>query len=156
MSNKFPSDITGDAGFCEIFLDGVDIMQVKPSEIRRRVGVVLQDFHIFSGTVYDNIALGDPSMTLDEVVEAATLAQVHDDIMRMPLGYDSLLAAGGASLSGGQRQRLALARVLARKPAILVLDERCQIGRQAFGQHGKDHGRRIDGCRVDRRMPIER
>ncbi len=107
----------------EIFLDGIDIMQVRPSDIRKRIGVVLQDFHIFSGTVYDNIALGDPRVTREVAERAAKLVHAHPFIQSLPQGYDTPLNERGRNLSHGQRQLLAFARVLAMNPEVLVLDE---------------------------------
>jgi ATP-binding cassette subfamily B protein len=106
-----------------IFLDGVDIMQVKPAHIRKRIGVVLQDFHIFSGTVYDNIALGDPRITREVAERAARLVHADPFIQSLPQGYDTPLNERGRNLSHGQRQLLAFARVLAMDPEVLVLDE---------------------------------
>jgi ATP-binding cassette subfamily B protein len=106
-----------------IFLDGIDIMEVKPAEIRRRIGVVLQDFHIFSGTVYDNIALGDPKITREIAERAAVLVHADPFIRHLPQGYDTPLNERGRNLSHGQRQLLAFARVLAMNPEVLVLDE---------------------------------
>jgi ATP-binding cassette subfamily B protein len=106
-----------------IFLDGVDIMQVKPADIRKRIGVVLQDFHIFSGTVYDNIALGDPRITREVAERAARLVHADPFIQSLPQGYDTPLNERGRNLSHGQRQLLAFARVLAMDPEVLVLDE---------------------------------
>jgi ATP-binding cassette subfamily B protein len=107
----------------EIFLDDVDIMQVAPSDIRRRIGVVLQDFHIFSGSVYDNIALGDPAITREAAERAAKLVHADPFIRALPEGYDTPLNERGRNLSHGQRQLLAFARVLAMNPEVLILDE---------------------------------
>jgi ATP-binding cassette subfamily B multidrug efflux pump len=106
-----------------VFLDGIDIMDVRPADIRRRIGVVLQDFHIFSGTVYDNIALGDPAITRADAERAARLVHADPFIQTLPLGYDTPLNERGRNLSHGQRQLLAFARVLAMNPEVLVLDE---------------------------------
>lgn len=106
-----------------VFLDGIDIMHVAPEDIRRRIGVVLQDFHIFSGTVYDNIALGDPAITREKAEAAARLVNAAPFIERLPQGYDTPLNERGSNLSQGQRQLLAFARVLALDPEILILDE---------------------------------
>jgi ATP-binding cassette, subfamily B, multidrug efflux pump len=106
-----------------IFLDGIDIMDVKPSDIRKRIGVVLQDFHIFSGSVYDNIALGDPTITRSLAERAARLVHADPFIRSLPSGYDTPLNERGRNLSHGQRQLLAFARVLAMNPEVLVLDE---------------------------------
>lgn len=107
----------------EISIDGVDIMDVRPSDIRRKVGVVLQDFHIFSGTIYDNIALGDPGISRDVAIRAAKTVNADAFIQRLPQGYDTPLVERGRNLSHGQRQLLAFARVLAVNPDILILDE---------------------------------
>ena len=107
----------------EISIDGVDIMDVLPSDVRHRVGVVLQDFHIFSGTIYDNIALGDPGVSRDDAIRAAKTVNADTFIQRLPQGYDTPLVERGRNLSHGQRQLLAFARVLAVDPDILILDE---------------------------------
>ncbi|MGI9326652.1 MAG: ABC transporter ATP-binding protein, partial [Pseudomonadales bacterium] len=106
-----------------IFLDDIDLNDIASADLRRRIGVVLQDFHIFSGTIYDNIALGDPAITRDRAIEAARTVNAHTFISSLPQGYDTELSERGQNLSQGQRQLLAFARVLAADPEILVLDE---------------------------------
>jgi len=106
-----------------IFLDDVDIKNIHSSEVRRRIGVVLQDFHIFSGSVLDNIILGTPGVTRDDAINAARLVSADSFIRELPDGYDTKLVERGQNLSQGERQLLAFARVLAADPEILVLDE---------------------------------
>ncbi|MBS7699273.1 MULTISPECIES: type I secretion system permease/ATPase [unclassified Chelatococcus] len=106
-----------------VLIDGMDLSLMDPSWLRRQLGVVLQENMLFTGTVRENIAIADPGLPIEEVVEAAQLAGAHDFIVKLPHGYDTILAERGASLSGGQRQRVAIARALVMKPAILIFDE---------------------------------
>jgi ATP-binding cassette subfamily B protein len=107
----------------QIFLDGIDLNHIHTRDLRRRVGVVLQDFHIFSGTIYDNIALGAPAISRERAMAAARTVNADEFIRSLPDGYDTVLSERGQNLSQGQRQLLAFARVLAADPEILVLDE---------------------------------
>lgn len=107
----------------QIFLDGIDLNAIHSRDLRSRIGVVLQDFHIFSGTIYDNIALGHPEVTLERAVAAARTVNAHGFISALPQGYHTQLSERGQNLSQGQRQLLAFARVLAANPEILILDE---------------------------------
>lgn len=107
----------------EITIDGHDISEVRLEYLRRQVGFVPQEALLFSGTVKDNIAWGKEGASLDEVMEAAKSAQIHETITRLPQGYDTVLGQRGVNLSGGQKQRLSIARALIRQPKILLLDD---------------------------------
>jgi ATP-binding cassette subfamily B protein len=106
-----------------VFLDGHDVNDIHSRDLRNRVGVVLQDFHIFSGTVRENITLNDPNITNERAEWAARVVNADKFIRKLPNGYDAELGERGKSLSQGQRQLLAFARVLAADPEILILDE---------------------------------
>jgi len=106
-----------------VLIDGMDIADYKLSALRAQIGFVLQDTVLFRGTVRENIAYGRPEASDEEIVAAAKVANAHDFISRMPLGYDSTIGERGETLSGGQRQRIAIARAVVRNSPILVLDE---------------------------------
>ena len=106
-----------------VFLDGIDLNQLSAADVRRRIGVVLQDFHIFSGSILDNISLGDPRISREQAINAARSVNAHTFIEALPDSYDTVLVERGQNLSQGQRQLLAFARVLAADPEILILDE---------------------------------
>ncbi|MDX2231198.1 MAG: type I secretion system permease/ATPase [Leptolyngbyaceae cyanobacterium bins.349] len=106
-----------------ILVDGFDIRTADLGSLRQQIGVVLQEDFMFNGSIYDNISLGNPDVTPEQVIEAARLAAAHDFVSELPHGYETNIGERGTSLSGGQRQRLALSRLFISDAPILLLDE---------------------------------
>ncbi len=106
-----------------VTIDGIDIRNAALRSLRRQISIVTQDSVIFPGTIAENISYGNPLATRDEVISAARRAFAHEFIMEKPLGYDTMLGELGGQLSGGQKQRICIARAIARRAPILILDE---------------------------------
>ena len=106
-----------------IFYDGRDIQMLDMKSLRRRIGVVLQAGNLFQGNIYSNIAISNPSMTVDDAWKAAEMVGMKEDIEHMPMGMNTLIQEGGGGISGGQKQRLMIARAIAGNPSILMFDE---------------------------------
>ena len=107
----------------DIRIDGEDVRHVTQRSLRQQVGVVQQDVFLFADSVLNNIRCGKPDATEEEVVRAAKLAEIYDDIMAMPDGFDTYVGERGTLLSGGQKQRISIARIFLKNPPVLILDE---------------------------------
>ena len=107
----------------KIRYDGININKIRKSDLRRSLGIVLQDVNLFTGTVMDNIRYGKLDASDEECIEAAKLANAHDFITRLPEGYNTMLSANGANLSQGQRQLISIARAAVADPPVMILDE---------------------------------
>ena len=106
-----------------ILIDGVDVRTVQQHSLREHIGIVQQDVFLFAGTIYDNIRYGRPDATEAEIVAAARKAEIYDDIVEMPDGFQTYVGERGVMLSGGQKQRVSIARIFLKNPSILILDE---------------------------------
>lgn len=112
-------DVTGG----RITIDGKEVGKLTLESLRSQIGLVQQDIYLFGGTIKENIAYGKPSASMEEIIEAAKKANIHDFIMSLPEGYDTFVGERGTRLSGGQKQRISIARVFLKNPPVLILDE---------------------------------
>ena len=112
-----------DAKEGSVKIDGIDVRDLRLSELRRNIGLVSQDIYLFMGTIADNIRYAKPDASMDQVIAAAKAAYAHDFIMKLPDAYETRVGAGGQKLSGGERQRISIARTIIQNPKILILDE---------------------------------
>ena len=112
-----------DVGSGSIRIDGLDVRDVTQQSLRRNIGVVQQDVFLFAASIMENIRYGRPGATTEEVVAAARRAEIYDDIMAMPQGFDTYVGERGTLLSGGQKQRISIARIFLKDPPVLILDE---------------------------------
>ena len=106
-----------------VCIDGKDVRTLTQRSLRQNIGIVQQDVFLFAGTIYENIVYGRPGAAMEEVAEAARRAEIYDDIMAMPDGFETYVGERGVMLSGGQKQRISIARIFLKNPPILILDE---------------------------------
>ena len=128
-----------------ILLDGRDIRTLAANELRAAFGVVPQETVLFSGTVYDNLAMAHPHAGFEDVVAACRAAEIHEVIEKLPQGYQTEIGERGTGLSGGQRQRIAIARALLKRPKVLVFDEAISNLDQQTAEHFAQTINRLKG-----------
>ena len=107
----------------KVLIDGMDVRELQIEALRKQIGIVLQSTLLFSMSIKDNLAYGNPDLSFEEIIEAAKMAQAHEFILELPEGYDTIVGERGVTLSGGQRQRVAIARAILMDPRILILDD---------------------------------
>lgn len=133
----------------KIRYDGININKIRKDDLRRSLGMVLQDTNLFTGTVMDNIRYGKLDATDEECVAAAKLANAHDFITRLPEGYNTMLTGDGANLSQGQRQLLSIARAAVKNAPVMIMDEATSsidTHTEALVQRGTDKLMRVERC----------
>ena len=112
-------DVTGGA----VYIDSQDVRDVTQESLHQNIGVVQQDVFLFAGSIAENIRYGRLDASMEEVVEAARMARIYEDVLAMPDGFDTNVGERGVLLSGGQKQRISIARIFLKNPAVLILDE---------------------------------